>query len=193
MRHNLLLTVPLALALVGACSSSPSSGTGAVTDGGSSSGGGSGGGSGSGSGGGSGSGSGGGSSGSSSGANEDGGSRPTETCSQIQSEAVSSGLSFAPGSWGPIPSALQSLPAGATLCGTQSLGDAAIEDNDQVIVASSLTGEALRGFYAPLAAKLSCVQQTAGEQGFLFNCTNGQTFAVVADTAAAYLILSYTD
>lgn len=89
---------------------------------------------------------------------------------------------------------LQSLPAGATLCGTQSQGDAAIEDNDIVIVNSALTGQALVAFYTPLAEKLSCTQQSAGgAQGYLFNCPNGQTFTVVANTAAAYLMLTYTD
>jgi hypothetical protein len=190
MRTDLLLAVPLALALVGACSSS-SSGTGGP-DGGNGSG--SGGGSGSGSGGGSGSGSGGsGSGGGSGGGTSDGGGRPVESCSQIQSAAMSTGVAFTLGSWGPIPAGLQALPSGATLCGLQSDGDAAVEGNDIVIVDSALTGQALLAFYAPLAEKLSCTQVTVpSSPGFFFTCPNNQTFEVTPNSAAAYLMLTLT-
>jgi hypothetical protein len=85
------------------------------------------------------------------------------------------------------------LPSGATLCGLEADGDAAVEGNDIVIVDSPLTGQALLAFYAPLAEKLGCAQATVPSSlGFFFTCPNDQTFAVTPNAAAAYLMLTLT-
>jgi hypothetical protein len=73
------------------------------------------------------------------------------------------------------------------------MGDAAVGDNDFVIVDSPLTGQALATFYAPLAQGMGCTQdQTSGTSlGVLFSCPNNMTFTVVPNSVEAYLSLTY--
>jgi hypothetical protein len=75
-------------------------------------------------------------------------------CSKVSSTKLQSG-------WGDIPTALQKLPPGASLCGTNAAGVA--------FILSALDTPALEKFYAPLFAAvgckpLACKKNTLGQQ-----------------------------
>lgn len=59
--------------------------------------------------------------------------------------------------WGKIPSALQKLPPGATLCGVA---------NDTAVILSNLDAPALQKFYAPLFAQVGCKALTCKTDQF---------------------------
>ena len=60
--------------------------------------------------------------------------------------------------WGKIPAALQKLPAGAALCGTNGV--------DVAFITSELEAPELEKFYAPLFASVGCKPMTCKPDQF---------------------------
>lgn len=59
---------------------------------------------------------------------------------------------YTPGSWGSVPPELRTLPPGAQHCGADSPAPKA----GTAVILSSLAGDDLKKFYAPLFAKVGC-------------------------------------
>jgi len=96
------------------------------------------------------------------------------------------------GELGTIPTALQQLPAGATLCGTASTGDSAA-DFGYTYLLSDLSGTALSSFYSPLVAQISgCSTLTAVAGSYSFTCPNNGQGLIVPAPAIQILELGYT-
>lgn len=97
------------------------------------------------------------------------------------------------GSWGKVPKQLQVLPPGGALCGS-------VDMMDQAVLTTSLAGEELESFYAPLFAKADCVPLKCEDvtEGRMVQtrCTcHGEGFmgSVTTDTAAESVTLGVVE
>ena len=113
------------------------------------------------------------------------------------------GATVVAGSWGSIPTALQQLPPGASLCGTAYTGDAAT-DVGYTYVLSDIEGSAITSFYGPLVAKISgcsAVSEVATTGSYSFTCpcstppcgVNSATGIINPVPDYQILALGYTD
>jgi hypothetical protein len=88
--------------------------------------------------------------------------RAAVTCAQI----AAPGATFAPG-WGSLPTALQQLPPGGTLCGVQTPGDL-------VVILTSYEGSQLLDFYTTYFTQAGCTTSSGAAAGsYIFTCANG--------------------
>jgi hypothetical protein len=116
------------------------------------------------------------------------------SCSTIGTQESSTGGSFASGSWGAIPTALQQVPSGGSLCGTTTRGDGGASNEDTEVV-TTLWDQDLYNFYKPLVATAGCTAQpvstTSTVSGILYNCTNGATGSIEASGTFNFVTLHY--
>jgi hypothetical protein len=139
---------------------------------------------------------GGGDAGGSSTTGEDAGGRTVVTCAQVETLAKDGSLTWVAGSWGTVPTGLQSLPTGASLCGRQysAEGDGGVAGFDSVEVVSTLFGQPLLSFYAPLATSAGCTQEQSSvgpASTYVFSCPNQYVLSVVANPDETYYSVSY--
>jgi hypothetical protein len=113
------------------------------------------------------------------------------------------GGTYQAGSWGNIPAALQQVPPGATLCGTDIIGDGGGFEGQLTLIAGSLWDQQIYTFYSPLVAQIpggcslsSDEVKTQGsgilqQSGAMFNCTSGAMGAIEADSTYLFYTLAY--
>jgi hypothetical protein len=121
--------------------------------------------------------------------------RATASCSTVMSTIVTSqGGTTAPGSWGALPTALQRLPAGGTLCGAfyNTADDGGQGASYGTAMLTDLWGQDLLNFYAPLAKSLGCTRDDATvAPDASFSCTNGAVLVVAPDVANDVILVAY--
>jgi hypothetical protein len=135
----------------------------------------------------------GGGSGSSSGTSGGGGNRATTTCDAVANTMITVGGGTAmAGSWGDIPTAMQMVPPGGTLCGSYFNPADAGGNSYGTAILTDLFGTDLYNFYKPLVTAAGCTLMTPDATSTMtFQCTNGGTGVIGADVSSQVVILTY--
>jgi hypothetical protein len=122
-------------------------------------------------------------------------SRTSTTCPTVLGNLVASqGGSSQPGSWGDLPSALQQIPTGGSLCGAlyNATPDGGVGESYGTSLLTTLYGKPLFDFYSPLVTTLGCTlgQPDSGSL-MTFNCTGGGFGTIAPDQVVQAVLVTY--
>ena len=138
------------------------------------------------------------STGTDSGSSGTGPTRKTVTCADIATAEAANGT-YTAGSWGDVPTGLQTLPSGAILCGSTSKtlpGETKPSANTHIT--STAWDQDIFSFYNPLVTKLGCTLKAmdtstdsiATYSRTSFTCTDG-AFGTISATDETQYIVTY--
>jgi hypothetical protein len=122
-------------------------------------------------------------------------SRTSTTCATVLSKIVESqGGTSQAGSWGDLPTALQQVPAGGSLCGAlyNAAADGGVGESYGTSLLTNLYGKPLFDFYSPLVTAFGCtLSQPDSISLMTFSCPGGGFGTIAPDQVVQAMLVVY--
>ena len=122
-------------------------------------------------------------------------SRTSTSCATVLGNLVASqGGTSQAGSWGDLPTALQQVPAGGSLCGAlyNATADGGVGESYGTSLLTNLYGKPLFDFYSPLVTALGCtLGQPDSTSVMTFSCPGGGFGTIAPDQVVQAVLVVY--